>query len=98
MSSSWLATLKRTAIECRDDNLSDWAAALTYYGLMSLFPALLALVSLVGLVAEPETTTQQITQIVTTIGPDSAADTFAGPIESITANRSTAGLLLIFSV
>ena len=44
---------------------------------------------------DPETTTRQITDIVTSIGPSSAAQTFAGPIESITSNRSAAGILLI---
>ncbi len=86
-------TLKRTALEFQEDNMTDWAAALTYYGLLSLFPALIALVSVLGLFGDPQTTTQQITDIVTQIGPSSAADTFAGPIESITSNRSAAGIL-----
>jgi membrane protein len=93
--SGWFATLKRTATEFRDDNLSDWAAALTYYGLLSLFPALLAMVSLVGLFGDPKETTDAVTEIVTSLGPGSAADTFAGPIESITSNKSAAGLTLI---
>ena len=88
-------TLKRTATEFMEDNLTDWAAALTYYGLLALFPALIALVSILGLFGDPETTTRQITDIVTSIGPSSAAQTFAGPIESITSNRSAAGILLI---
>ena len=50
-------TLKRTATEFQEDNLSDWAAALTYYGLLSLFPALIALVSVLGLFGDPQTTT-----------------------------------------
>ena len=49
-----LATLKRTAAEFMEDNLTDWAAALTYYGLLSLFPALIALVSLLGLFGDPQ--------------------------------------------
>lgn len=73
----------------------DWAAALTYYGLLSLFPALIALVSIIGLVADPRGATQTITDIVSEIGPETAADTFAGPIESITANRSAAGVLFL---
>lgn len=97
-SSGWFATLKRTATEFRDDNLSDWAAALTYYGLLSLFPAILAMVSLVGLFGDPESTTDAVTEIVTSLGPSSAADTFAGPIESITSNRSAAGLTLIIGL
>lgn len=96
--SSWLATLKRTFTEFREDNLSDWAAALTYYGLLSLFPALIALVSLIGLVGDPQETTDTLTEIVTSIGPQSAADTFSGPIESIAENRGTAGFAFVLGL
>ena len=88
-------TLKRTALEFQEDNLSDWAATLTYYGLLALFPALIALVSIVGLVADPKSTTDTLTDIVTDVGPDTAAETFAGPIEQVTQSRSTAGFALI---
>jgi membrane protein len=91
----WLATIKRTVLEFSEDGMTDWAAALTYYGLLSLFPALIALVSVVGLVGDPQSTTQTITVIVTKIGPSTAADTFSGPIESITSNRSSAGILFV---
>jgi membrane protein len=92
---SLLATLKRTVAEFREDNLTDWAAALTYYGLLSLFPMLIALVSIVGLFADPESTTQTVTDIVTRIGPQSGAQTFSGPIHSITSNRGSAGVLFV---
>jgi membrane protein len=91
--STLFATLKRTVTEFSEDHMTDWAAALTYYGLLSLFPALIALVSLVGLFGDPATTTQTITDIVTQLGPSSAADTFAGPIKSITSHRGAAGVL-----
>jgi membrane protein len=87
------ATLKRTLTEFSEDNLTDWAAALTYYGLLALFPALIALVSILGLFGNPATTTKAITDIVTKLGPSSAAQTFAGPIKSITSNKSAAGVL-----
>ncbi|WP_084957656.1 YihY/virulence factor BrkB family protein [Thermoactinospora rubra] len=45
---SWIGVLKRTVKEFQDDKLTDWAAALTYYGVLSLFPALLAAISLLG--------------------------------------------------
>jgi len=90
-------TLKRTAQEFQEDNLSDWAAALTYYGLLALFPALIALVSIVGLVANPESTTRTLTDIVTRLGPDTAASTFAGPIRQLTESRGTAGFALVIS-
>jgi len=88
-------TLKRTLIEFREDNLTDWAAALTYYGLLSLFPALIAMVSLIGLFGDPKSTTESLTEIITSIGPQSAAETFSGPIESITENRSAAGFAFV---
>ena len=56
-------TLKRTAAEYSEDNLGDWAATLTYYGLLALFPALIALISIVGLVADPASATKTLTDI-----------------------------------
>ena len=87
------ATLTRTAKEYNADNLGDRAAALTYYGLLALFPALIAFVGLVGLVANPASATRTLTSIVTKIGAPSSAQTFSGPIHSLTANRSTAGIV-----
>jgi membrane protein len=92
---TWVQTVKRTVREFQDDNLTDWAAALTYYAVLALFPALIALVSIVGLVADPRTVTDSLTQIVSDLGPQSAANTFEGPIKSISANRSAAGVLLV---
>jgi membrane protein len=89
------ATLKRTATEFMEDNLSDWAAALTYYGLLALFPALIAMVSLIGLVGDPQSTTSSLTEIITSIGPESAAETFSGPIESIASDQSAAGFAFV---
>jgi len=93
-----MATLKRTLTEFQEDNLSDWAAALTYYGLLSLFPALIAMVSLIGIFGDPQTTTAKLTEIVNEIGPESSAETFKGPIESIVRNQSAAGLAFVFGL
>jgi membrane protein len=90
-----VGVVRRTVTEFSEDNLTDWAAALTYYGLLALFPALIALVSVVGLFADPQSTTQKVTEIVTQIGPSSGAETFAGPIKSITSNQSAAGIMLV---
>jgi membrane protein len=93
---TWLGTVKRTVREFRDDNLTDWAAALTYYAVLSLFPAFIALISILGLVVDPQTITRVITDVVSQLGPASAVDTFKEPIEQIANNRSTAvwGLIL----
>jgi membrane protein len=95
---SWFGTLKRTVSEFRKDNLTDWAAALTYYAVLSLFPAIIALISILGLVVDPATITRVITDVVSQLGPASAVDTFKGPIEEISKNRSGALLGLIVGV
>ena len=48
---SWGGVLKRTVREFKEDNLTDLAAALTYYGILAIFPAMIALISVVGLSA-----------------------------------------------
>ena len=95
---SALQTIKRTLSEFSEDNLTDFAAALTYYAILSIFPALLALVAIVGLVGDPQTVTREMTTLVTSIGPASAAQTFKAPIESLTESSGTAGILLIVGI
>jgi membrane protein len=95
---SLTATVKRTGIEFIEDEMTDKAAGLTYYALLSLFPALIALVSIVGLFADPQATTQKLTEIVGNLGPDTAVDTFKGPVESITSNRGSSAAALVISL
>jgi membrane protein len=93
----WWATLKRTFKEFQKDNITDWAAALTYYGVLSLFPAIIALVSIVGLVMDPRTVTDTLTTLVGSLNPD-AVRVLQDPINQITSNRSTAGIALVLSL
>jgi membrane protein len=95
---SWADTLKRTLRKAKDDKINHWGAALTYYAILSLFPALLVMVSLVGLFGDPARVTKVLTDTVSQLGPSTAANTFQGPISSITANRGGAGILLVVSV
>lgn len=92
------ATLKRTFIEFSEDNMTDWAAALTYYAVLSLFPALIAFVGIIAFFADPRSATQTITEIVTELGPQSAAQTFADPIRNVTSSNSTSGTLAIVGI
>ncbi len=92
---SWLGVLKRTATEFKDDNCTDWAAALTYYGVLAMFPAIIALTSLIGLFGDPKKTTKALLDIVNTLGPSTAVQTFAKPIQQVVAAQNTAGLLLL---
>jgi membrane protein len=75
-------------------NLSDWAAALTYYSFLSIFPAALVLVALLGLVGTFPETTDAILRIVGRLGPASAVETFRGPVESVMKNKGGASSLL----
>jgi membrane protein len=95
---SWFGTFKRVIAGFRDDNLTDWAAALTYYAVLSLFPAFIALISILGLVVDPATITRVVTDVVSQLGPSDAVNTFKGPIDQISSNRSTALFGLIFGV
>ena len=91
-------TVKRTMTEFSEDNLTDRAAALTYYAVLSIFPALVAMIALVGLVANPRTITRELTKLVSSIGPASAAQTFREPIASLAKGSSATGILLIIGV
>jgi membrane protein len=95
---SWTRTLVRTVKEFKDDNLTDWAAALTYYAILSLFPAVIALVSILGLVVDRATITRVLTDTISQIGPASAVNTFKGPLNQITGSTSSAGIWLVIGV
>jgi membrane protein len=96
--SSWGGVLKRTVREFKADNLTDWAAALTYYSMLSLVPALIALVSITALVGQHPQTTNSILKIINDIGPSSAVETFKGPIETVMSNKSGAGVALVIAL
>ncbi|GIF17215.1 YihY/virulence factor BrkB family protein [Actinoplanes teichomyceticus] len=64
---AWWNTAKRTVREFDRDNLSDWAAALTYYGVLSVFPGLLLLASVLGMAGQ--STTQPLLDNLSGIAP-----------------------------
>ena len=78
----------------QSQRLSDRAAALTYYSVLSLFPALLAVVALIGVFGQYPETTDKMLEIVGQLGPASTVDTFRGPIQSVVQNKGGAGALL----
>lgn len=83
-------SLKRTWREFRDDALLDWAAALTYYGVLALFPALLVLVSILGLLGEGAT--QMLLDNLAALAPGPAPEIVTSAIESLQSNRTAAGV------
>lgn len=94
---SWKYIAKKTLREFSKDQCPDLAAALTYYAVLSLFPALLALVSLVGIFGDPEKTTAVLLEIVRGIAPADTVDTVSGPVEELAASPA-AGLTLFLGL
>jgi membrane protein len=89
----WWATLKRTFGEFRARSLTDAAAALTYYAVLSIFPMLLVLVALVGLFGSYPATVDSLLRIVRDVAPASTVNTVRGTITSIVQNKGGAGAL-----
>jgi len=91
---SWKGVLVRTVKEFQDDNLTDWAAALTYYAILALFPGILVLVALLGVLGQFPDTFNALLEIARQVAPPSAVDSIAGPIESVIKQKQAAGPLL----
>jgi len=88
--------LKRTVSEFREDNLTDWAAALTYYAILSIFPALIVLVSILGLAGD--SATNAVLDNISELGPGPAQDIISGAIKEIAASSSTAGIAFVLGL
>src|SRR3954453_13245014 len=91
----WRAVLRRTVKEFQNDNLTDSAAALTYYAVLALFPALIVLVALVGLFGQYPQTTDHLLHILNDIGvPTKTTQSLRGTIDSVITKKGGAGALL----
>ncbi len=95
---SWWRIFKRTVKEFQDDSLIDWAAALTYYGILALFPGMIVLVALLGLVGQYPETFDALLDILRQVAPASAVDTIARPLEEVIRSKGSAGALLGFGL
>jgi membrane protein len=87
---SWLGVLKRSAKEFQEDNLTDWAAALTYYGVLAIFPALLVLVSVLGLIGE--SATQPLIDNLSEVAPGPAQEILTNALENLQGSQGAAGV------
>ena len=90
---SWWAAVKRTVREFQVDNLKDWAAALTYYSVLSIFPALLVLISLLDL-AGPSTI-ERLLDNLGQVAPGSVNQILEGAINNLRQTRGSAGVLAL---
>ncbi|HEX6361267.1 YihY/virulence factor BrkB family protein [Actinophytocola sp.] len=86
---SWWVALKRTFREFMDDKLLDWAAALTYYSILSLFPAVVVLMSIVGLVGE--SVTKPLIDNLQQLAPGQARDMLVDVVRELEGSAAVAG-------
>ena len=90
---SWIGVVRRTVSEFIDDDLTDMAAALTYYGIMSIFPGLLVLVAGVGLLGR--STAEAVEQNIHELTPGPAQQIIADALENLRENPRTAGIVAL---
>jgi membrane protein len=92
---SWTYIARKTVREFSQDQCTDLAAALTYYSVLALFPAAIALLSLVGLVGKGPKTVDTLLQILTDVGASSAADTLEPTLTELSTTPSAGPALVI---
>jgi membrane protein len=92
----WRNALRRTVREFREDNLTDWAAALTYYAVLAIFPAMIALVSILGLVGS--SATQPLLDNLDKLAPGPARDIFKSAIQNLQHSRGGAGVIFVLGL
>jgi membrane protein len=90
---SWKGVLRRSMREFSEDKVTDWAAALTYYGVLSIFPMLLALVSLLGLFGQ--SATQPLLENIGSIAPGPGKQIMTNAIQNLQKSQGGAGILFI---
>jgi membrane protein len=90
---AWLAAARRSVGEFKTDFLSDRAAALTYYSILSIFPGLLVLVSLLGLLGK--SVTDKLVTSLTGAVPGSVQGIVRSAIHNLQGEHATAGAVAI---
>ena len=90
---AWSGVLKRTLREFNGDHLTDLAAALTYYGVLAIFPMLIVIVSVLGLLGK--SVTQSLINNLGAVAPGAARTIFTNAITNIQSHQSAAGIAFI---
>jgi len=91
---AWGRIVKRTFDQFRADGVTNLSAALTFRSVLSVFPALLALVALLGVLGQYPQTFNAILQIVGGFAPRSTVQTVSGPVREVIADKGGAGAVL----
>ena len=92
---SWKYTARMAFAEFKRDQCTDLAAGLTYYAVLSAFPAFIVVASLVGVIGKPQTTADAVVKFISDLGQGDVADQLRGTIEQLTQTRG-AGFALVF--
>jgi membrane protein len=90
----WVAVAKAIWDRFGEVQVTDRAAALTYYGILSLFPALLVVVALIALLGKYPETYQSIVETLRDAAPGAGVDAIDGALRNAVSNRGNAGVLL----
>jgi membrane protein len=91
-----IGVLKRTFREFQEDNLTDWAAALTYYGVLAIFPALLVMVSVLGLIGT--SATQPLIDNIDSVAPGPAKQIFTDALKNLQDSQGAAGVFFVIGL
>jgi membrane protein len=94
---SWKYVGRKVLREFSEDQCTDQAAGLTYYAVLALFPAILALMSVVGLVLKPQEAVEAVTDVLGPMVAPSTLDTIQPVIEQLATSQG-AGLTLILGL
>ena len=93
---SWIDALKRTVGAFKKDKLGVWSAALTYFGVLSIFPALLVVVSFLGLLGE--SATDSLLKNVEQVAPGPAQEILTNAITDLQDSGSASGVAFVVGI
>jgi membrane protein len=93
---SWVDALKRAGKAFKADKLTIWAAALTYFGILSIFPALLVVVSILGLIGGSVTDT--LLENLQDVAPGPAQEIFTNAIQNLEGAKGASGVALVIGL
>jgi membrane protein len=93
---SWKEALKRTRVAFKEDKLTDWAAALTYYGILAIFPALLVVVSVLGLIGD--SATNALLDNLEEVAPGPAQEILENAIRNLQGSQGASGVAFVIGL
>jgi membrane protein len=93
---SWKDAFKRTRVAFKEDKLTDWAAALTYYGILAIFPALLVVVSALGLIGD--SATDALLDNLEEVAPGPAQEILENAIRNLQGSQGASGVAFVIGL